>query len=295
MENPKGQGAKASSGYKIGVAILAVAIVVVSVLFYVNVSTLKEEAAVIANEKTILKQEITVTLADLGSLKTGNTQLSQNLVDERAKADSLLTRLNTERKWNASTVNKYKRELKSLRSMVQDYIEQIRVLNEKNAALSAENLQYIEDIKVSSERAEKAEQLSRDLDARVKEAQVLSASHIDVVPCKANDKKLRRVRRAKKLRVDFNLAANAVAVAGEKTVYARILEPNGTPLSSSATNVISFEGNDIPYSASRTIEYANKNMTVSIYYPCTGLSKGDYTVELYVEGNMIGSQKVYRK
>lgn len=282
-------------GYKLGITILSAIIVIATVIFVMYVSSMKEEKQDIIAQKEMIQEQLTITLDDLGTIRTSNIVISDSLRMERQRADSLMSRMRKERNWNSSTIAKYKKELGTLRSIMQKYVEQIQELNVANAKLSQENIQYREEIKSTQQRAEKAEEHSKELSAKVKEGEMLSVANISMVPIRKNDNKTSRMKRAQKLRLDFTLLANSIAKPGERTLYTRVIDPSGYPLSVSQDRVFDFEGKMIPYTASRVVDYQNADVNVSVYYPCSGLSAGAYTVEIYVDGDLAGSREVVSK
>lgn len=279
-------------GYKLGVTILSAVIVIVTVVFIINITSMKKDGKRILEEKEMIQEQLTTTLADLSTLRTSNSEISDSLRVERQRADSLMSRIKNERRWNSSTVAKYKKELGTLRSIMRKYVEQIKELNEANAKLSQENLQYRDEIKTTQQRAEMAEEQSKELSAKVKVGEMISVANISLKPIRTNDKETIRIKRAQKLRIDFTLLSNSIAKPGDRTVYARVIDPSGYPLSSSQDKVFSFEGRMIPYTASRVVDYQNSDINVSIYYPCNGLSEGAYIVEVYVDGALAGRKEV---
>ena len=44
----------------------------------------------------------------------------------------------------------------------------------------------------------------------------------------------------------------------------------------------------LTYSASREIDYKNKDLAVNVYYDGTGITSGKYQVEIYMDGHKIG-------
>jgi hypothetical protein len=42
----------------------------------------------------------------------------------------------------------------------------------------------------------------------------------------------------------------------------------------------------------REVDYQNQDVEVSIYYRGSGFTEGQYSIELYADGNMIGSGTV---
>ena len=122
-----------------------------------------------------------------------------------------------------------------------------------------------------------------------------TAKHIfsiaDIALNKRN-KEVTRIKNAERLRVDFVLSANELAVPGNKAIYLRITSPDGYVLTTDQMPTFEFEGELLSYSAMREVDYQNADLEVGIYYNSTGFAAGTYQIELYMEGRMIGSTEV---
>lgn len=291
MENSKSQNA--TQGFKIIIVVLAVVVVAVSILFYTNVSSLKKEAAILNAEKTSLQTNLTQVSDELGNIKTTNDALNASLEAERLRVDTLMTQLDKEKTSSKAAINKYKRELNNLKALVKKYAAQIDELNAANKKLSAENVKVKSDLKNTTLRAEAAEEDAKALSAMVKKGQVVAAREIELVNVKKNEKETARIKRARKLKIDFTLVSNNIANPGDRTVYARLIGPDGYLLTSNTNDLFEFNGEKIGYTSSRVIDYQNTDLKVSVYLEgVKDLEKGTYTVEIYMDGMLIGKKEV---
>ena len=74
-----------------------------------------------------------------------------------------------------------------------------------------------------------------------------------------------------------------------KDFYVRILTPEGSLLSGGGS--FTMDGQSIPATAHRAMEYANEEMGVTIYWDVnTTLTPGDYTVEVFADGYRLASR-----
>lgn len=294
MENSKSQNA--TQGFKIIIVVLAVVVVAVSILFYTNVSSLKKEAAILNAEKTSLQTNLTAVSDELGNIKTTNEALNASLEAERLRVDTLMLQLDKEKTSSKAAINKYKRELNNLKALVKKYAAQIDELNAANKKLTAENVKVKTDLKNTTIRAEAAEEDAKALSAMVKKGQVVAAREIELVNVKKNEKETSRIKRARKLKIDFTLVSNNIANPGDRTVYARLIGPDGYLLTSNTNDLFDFNGEKIGYTASRVIDYQNTDLKVSVYLEgVKDLEKGTYTVEIYMDGMVIGKKEVTSK
>jgi len=61
-------------------------------------------------------------------------------------------------------------------------------------------------------------------------------------------------------------------------------------LATSENNLFSYQGNTIVYSAKREVDYQNQDASMCIYWKNKDeLITGQYMVDIFADGNMIGS------
>lgn len=294
MENEKIQNA--SQGFKIIIVVLAVVVVAVSILFYTNVSSLKKEATALNAEKLTLQTELTTVSEELNGIKTTNEALSASLEQEKLRVDTLMQQLSKEKSTSKAAINKYKRELTNLKALVKKYAEQIEELNTANKHLTNENIKVKTDLKNTTMRAEAAEEDAKALSQLVEKGQVVAAREIELVNVKKNEKETARIKRARKLKIDFTLVANTIAKPGDRVVYARLIGPDGYLLTSNTNDLFDFNGQKIGYTSSREVDYRNSDLKVSVYLDgVKDLEKGTYKIEVYMDGFLIGTKEVTTK
>ena len=83
-----------------------------------------------------------------------------------------------------------------------------------------------------------------------------------------------------------------LAAAGNREIYVRITSPDGYLLTTESVPTFKFRDESIGYSASREIDYQNEDVDVSIYYNGSGFVAGDYKIELYTDGYVLGTAAV---
>jgi hypothetical protein len=175
---------------------------------------------------------------------------------------------------------------------MRNYLKQIDSLNSLNKKLVAENVSYRKEISSANLRADVAEEKASELANRVRQGAVLRTRSISMVALNANDKEVSRVKNATTLRVDFAITPNELAAPGNRKVYVCIKSPDGYLLTSESMPTFEFQGMNIGYSAVREVDYQNEDVAVSIYYRGSGFTEGQYSIEIYTDGNMIGSGSV---
>lgn len=247
---------------------------------------LEENRVYFEMEKDSLERELNNIYVSYDSLETNNRRIQEEMAIQQEKINRLIA-IQAD---DAYKIRMYKREMETLRSVLRSYIVQIDSLNSKNQALMAENVQL-----KKTEQQLKTEKAKLETDKAVLEeikdkASTLQASNLYVEPINENNRPRRRIKSIDKIRTDFVVRANSVVEPGDKTIYLRLVRPDGLALGSPNMEVITINGEEVPVSASRTVTYENTDLPVSIYWTNNGeIVPGEYQVELYAEGRMIGN------
>ncbi len=285
-------GQKSIRGYRIVIIILSVILVALSALYFSVHRQQMLDNELLQADRDSIQSDLGQLLVEYDNLQSSNDSISASASHERERADSLMERLKSERSWNLSKIKEYEREVGTLRTLLQGYIRQIDSLSTLNQQLISENVSYRKEISSANLRAEMAEEKAAELDNKVRAGSVLRARDIRLTALNDRGKAVTRIKSASRLRVDFVLAANELAVPGNKAVYLRIISPDGYVLTTEQTPSFDFEGEKVTYSAMREIDYQNQDLDVGIYFNSTGFAAGTYKMELYADGRLIGQSQV---
>ena len=271
------------------VVVLAVAVYMLLDLkkdYRITTQELEQRNEFIQAEKDSLEQELHEIYIGYDSLETDNQRLQEEMELQQEKIDRLLT-IQAD---DAYKIKMYKREMETLRSVLRSYIVQIDSLNMKNQELMAENIQLKNSEQELQSQKEQLETEKAELEEVKDIASTLRASNIFVEPINDRNRPRQRIRWIDKIRTDFVIRANSVVEPGEKTIYLRLIRPDGIALGSPELEVISHNGEDLPVSASRTVTYENEDLPVSIFWTNNGeIVPGEYVAELYHKGKLIGT------
>ena len=283
---------KSIRGYRIVIIILSVILVALSILYFSIHRQQMLDNELLQADRDSIQNDLGRLMADYDNLRVSNDSISASLSVERERADSLMTRLKKERSWNLAKIKQYEREVGTLRTAMKDYIRQIDSLNTLNQKLISENVSYRKEISSANLRAEMAEEKAAELDNKVKVGSVLRARDIRLEALNDRGKAVSRIKNAERLRVDFVLSANELAMPGNKAIYLRIISPDGYVLTTEAMPSFEYEGERLTYSAMREVDYQNQDLEVGIYFTSSGFAGGTYRMELYTEGRLIGQAQV---
>lgn len=247
---------------------------------------LQQNRIFFAQERDSLEGELHKIYMSYDSLETDNERIQEEMSIQQEKIERLI-RIQAD---DAYKIKMYKREMETLRSVLRSYIVQIDSLNSKNQELMAENVQLKRSERQLQTEKEQLQTEKTQLEEIKELASSLQASDLYVEPINENNRPRKRIRSINKIRTDFVIRANPVVPAGEKTIYLKLIRPDGVTLGSPEMEVINVDGEEIPVSASRTVTYENEDLPVSIFWTNNGeLVPGEYTVELYAGGKVIGS------
>ncbi len=281
-------GDKSLKGYKTVIVLLAIVLVAVSGLYFFQSARIKAEFAI---ERDTLTNRILAVNNSLGLIRTENDSLNQSIILERMRVDSVLEVMARERNVTRSKLRSYERELSTMRAAAQGFVYTIDSLSKVNSRLIDENLGMRREITSERLRADKAEERATDLGVTVRQASRVMARDIRLVLLNSADREVTRVGRARRVRTDFVLSANAVADPGARSVYVRIVGPDGYVMPSGGGQTFAFEGQQVVYSTMREVDYSGDDLPVAVYYTPGELLIGTYTVEVYMDGLLAGSSE----
>jgi len=270
------------------IAILVIAIGIMGYKLYENSKELKqshEASVLLKGEKVELESKLNSLINEYDSLMTQNDSINVLLQTEQEKIKRLL-------KYRASDATKivmYKKELETLRNVMRSYIVQIDSLNTKNLELTAENVKVRSRLREVESDKEKLSVEAEELSSQVLLASVLTAKNINIYPLNKNSKPKDKVSKVVKIKSCFTVRENAIAEAGTKDIFMRIIRPDDIVLTSDISNNFDYNGEKVVYSAMRQLEYENKDIDMCIFWDRDeDLIPGIYTIILYCEGFEIG-------
>jgi uncharacterized protein (DUF3084 family) len=285
---------KSNTGVLYGV--LGLLVVILAIAVYLLLDTRKNLTLVSADlaekteffrlEKDSLEGELRNIYFRYDTLETNNLEIQVEMTKQQEKIDKLIA-IQAD---DAYKIKMYRKEMETIRSVLRSYIVQIDSLNLMNQELMAENKQLKNTERRLATEKEQLEQDKIQLEEIKDLASTLQASGINLVLLNKRDKETRRIRTMVKARVDFVLRANQVTPAGEKHITLRIIRPDMVVLGSPELEMMDLEGEQIPISASRVVNYENEDLPISIFWNNDGeIVPGQHSVELYAEGKLIGA------
>ncbi|MBQ5843247.1 MAG: hypothetical protein IIW52_00085 [Alistipes sp.] len=279
---------KSIRGYRVVIVLLTIILAGISALYYNINRQQQHDYELLKIDRDSIQSDLSHLISEYDSLKFSNDTIAAKLVE----ANQMMEQLKRERRWNYAKIKEYEKEVGTLRSVMRNYLKQIDSLNNLNKKLVAENVSYRKEISSANLRADVAEEKASELANRVRQGAVLRARDISMVALNARDKEVTRIKNAITLRVDFTISSNELASPGNREVYIVVLSPDGYLLTSESMPTFDYQGMATGYSASREVDYQNEDVDVSIYYRGSGFTEGQYKIEVYTDGNLIGSGSI---
>ena len=167
----------------------------------------------------------------------------------------------------------------------------------QNGTLTNENM----GLKVSKQNladsVDDAYRRNRELTAKVTRASALQAQFVQALALsdkgKERDGGVYRASKVDKIKVIFQLQPNPIAKQDVKTIFMRVMDPDGAVLYDSAVGSGNFDmfGKESTYTAKTDVQFVNTGQGVEIIYgrgSAIQYREGHYKIELYSEGFKIG-------
>lgn len=290
---PESDLQKTLKGYRIIIIALVAVLGLLTFQHYRVTSDIKEQFRI---ERDTLNSQISGLITEIDSINVRNTvvnnELREHIAAERNKADSLMTRLKKERNMNREKLRQYEKELGTLRTIMKRYVSQIDSLNTLNKRLADENISIRQKVASETSRANIAEERAQEMANKIKLGSIVKARGVTLGAYNTGGSNVTRASRASKFRTDLTLTANELTIPGKRSVYVRVVGPDGMVLSGGPDCLMEFEGDVISYSAEREVDYDNKDLDVSIFFNYDQIVSGLHKVEVYMDGYLIGEAEL---
>jgi DNA repair ATPase RecN len=219
-----------------------------------------------------------------------NDSLLYKLQNEQTKVLRLQEELRMTQASDKAEIKRLSDELATLRKILRSYIHQIDSLNTLNQELRAENAQITNQYNRTSRTLQQVSQEREKLSEKVSLAAQLVATNINAKAVNDRGREQSRLSRSTQFVVSFTVTRNITAEPGERTIYIRIMTPDGNVLSKSSDNRFTYENSDIIYSMRRVVEYGGEEIPVTMYWDIEEfLMPGTYKADIFADGHHIGS------
>ena len=273
---------------------------VITIWLLVNEKSKVANTITISEKILVEKNTVEVDLLDLQkdyqNLQTNDAAMQLDIDAKRERIEELIKEA-AKHKGDATIISKLKKETQTLRSIMQSYVRTIDSLNTLNQTLVAEKKTVLKQLGSEKEKQSVLIKEKDELKSTIAKGSILSCFNISAkaVLYKRGGKKeseTNKARKTEKIKVSFSLGENKIAKAGEKSIYVRIMTPDGKELAKSYDDNCRFNFNQSSgyFAGKETLNYANAELMGVTY--CEGQGEyvpGNYIIEITCDGVVIGN------
>jgi len=300
MTTPSSPPEKKSNKAAIIIALLSIIVIIQSIKIYLDYKDKIE----IKEQKANVEEELGTTMQRLTEIKT---ELDQKIVEiqklggdisdlQKAKAE-----VESQLKRN---VTRSRKEIEELKGKVEGYEELLKLKDDEIEKLKSVNkVLYSENKTLKTEKNQLNDSINslaknkEELATKVAIASQLKAENIAVMALNSKGKEREspfKNRQLEKLKVEFNLAENKVAPIEGKKIMIRVIDENGQVIFDVARGSGTFilNGKEEFFTASQEILFDNTRQKLTyVYEKGSEYPSGNYRVEIYSEGYLMGSSQ----
>lgn len=275
------------------IVVLVLGIAALLFLFLRQRQEMNEVVELMEYEKSELQEEyedLAIQFDGYKNVSIQNDSLQDLLSREQQRVQDLLEELRITKATNAKRIAELKKELATVRAVMVEYVRQIDSLNATNQRLTAENQRYKQNNRQLEQHNQQLSQTNNQLTETVWRASLLELTECTLTTLNKNDRKTRIVSQIHKLQFDYTIGKNITCEPGLKTLYVRLIGPDGFLLGEDSTKLFPFENSEIPYTMAQTFEYAGEELFGTIYWAIDEAPEtGYYNADFFADGNLIGS------
>jgi len=247
-------------------------------------------------ERDNVKADLLILQKDFDGLQAKDAVMQQEIDAQRERIAELIKQAE-KHKGDAYIIKQLRKETETLREIMIGYVHTIDSLNTLNLTLVREKKAVLKQLDVEKEKQTTLIKEKDELKTTIAKGSVLTCFNITAKPVlyKRSGKvegETNKARKTEKIKVGFTLGENKIARTGEKTVFVRIMTPDGKELAKNYDENYKFYFNKSSgyFAGKETLNYANVEISGVTY--CEGQGEyvpGKYMVEISCDGVVIGS------
>lgn len=258
-----------------------------------NEIVVKEQVIV---ERESIKEDLLQLQKDYSNLQTNDKALQAEIDAKKAEIAQLLEDAE-KHKGDAYVISKLKKETETLRQIMRGYVRTIDSLGTLNKNLIVEKDNVLKELDSEKGKITNLNKEKEELQSTIQKGSILSCFNVVAkgVKFKSGGKKeseTSKASRTEKIKVAFTLGENKIARSGEKTVFVRIVTPDGKEMAKNYDDNYRFTFNKSSgyFAGKETLNYANAEISGVTYCEGQGeLVPGNYIIEISCDGVVIGS------
>ena len=250
----------------------------------------------VSAEKMDIQSSFDASLARLDSMSTVNTGLESKLTEknnEIASAKAEIRSILNKKNATASELGRAKTLIASLNQKISSLENDIAQLKQENQLLNNDNVVLKQEKEVLNQNLVATTEIKQNLEKKVDVASTLNASNIVITPINVKNNGKEKVsttaKRVDKIVVNFDVD-NRIIQPGTTDVYVLVLGPDGKAINTGSETFSTRDAVSLAYTAkvSVDLETAKKKNVEFAFTPGSNLIQGNYTVQIYQNGFLIG-------
>jgi peptidoglycan hydrolase CwlO-like protein len=288
------------------IGILAAALVGTGTLLIINknksgetIQQQQTQIATVTDQKSEIQKSFDASLARLDSMSTLTTSLQGKLTErnkEIAATKNQIRSILNKKNATAAELAKAKNLIASLNDKITGMEQQVAQLTQQNQTLTQEKVVLTQEKEKLNQDLTTTTATKDSLVQKVDVASTLNASNIAITPIdiknNGKEKVTTKAKRVNKLVISFDVN-NRIAQPGTTEVFVCVIGPDGKPVTAEALNSGTFttrEEGDKPFTAKLPVEIetAKKKNVQFVFTPGNNFQQGNYTIQIYQNGFLIG-------
>jgi hypothetical protein len=255
-----------------------------------EVTTAQTELTQVSSEKENVTKLLEDMLSQYDTLSTDNEQLRTEIDAQKEKIKGLMDQVSR----GNYDLAKVKKEAGTLRKIMQGYVVTIDSLNQVNQQLLADKLATQQALGEEQGKTAALQEKTAEQEALLARGSVLHTTALTAgaLFLRNSGKQVdtERASKAEMVKCCFTLGENHTTMPGDKTLYLRIISPDGSVLpASESNNRFKFNGVEGEFSVKRDVNYQNQPVDVCMFWTAQGkVVSGQYIVEIYEGGAQVG-------
>lgn len=227
--------------YKLIIGLLIIALSVLGVFTFQNQNKLEEYNAYLAQEKSLIQNELSEMISRFDTLDIENEELSLQLEASKLKLEQALDSIKT-LEVTANLLTHYKSKVQLLKEEKARILNLVNSLETQNKTLQTEvtqSKQQLSSIKVKAntlkESNVKLKKSNETLNKHIVKASQMQITMLDAKAVKRVGRNrvvtTDKAKRTNKLLVEFVIPKNDLITKGKKDIYIQIVNPNNNVVS----------------------------------------------------------------
>lgn len=286
------------------IVFLLLTVIVIGFLAYQNSRDYTKLQIAFQEEKNELESELNKIITDYDRAITNKIEMSSSLRKQQIEIINLRDSIKNLKEKNYNLLRIYRKRIYSLEKQNKKLFAQVDSLSEINSFLKVENDSVKEELNeksILSNRLAKKNKFLRssknNLEKTVKKVQVLEVDNFQAEAMKKrNSGKYTDTSRSSKteaFKVSMNVLKNEFANAGQRKIYIQVIDEDKNIIAAEG-HITLKNGQKMVYTDVFTVDYNNNEISLVtlIKVPKKRIQKGKYSINAYLEGELVANQLV---